>query len=105
VECFTSHAIDLIEAAYDLEKPDAEWLPNVIEVGAPVLDQGQGVDYVLQGDTNKLIAYRLGLSPGRVSGLLKSAMHKLGVKTRAALVEKLGPLGIPLIADDDESAA
>jgi len=63
------------------------------------------VNYLLRGETNKLIAYRLGLSQGRVSGLLKSAMHKLGVKSRVALIEKLGPLGVPAISDDDQSAA
>jgi DNA-binding CsgD family transcriptional regulator len=59
----------------------------------------QVVTYVLLGDTNKLIAYRLGLSQGRVSVLLKSAMHKLGAKSKAQLVRKLGPLGVPSIAN------
>ncbi len=58
----------------------------------------QVVTYVLLGETNKLIAYRLGLSQGRVSGLLKSAMHKLGTKSRAQLVRKLRPLGVPTAA-------
>jgi len=58
----------------------------------------QVVTYVLLGETNKLIAYRLGLSQGRVSGLLKSAMHKLGANSRAQLVQKLGPLGVPTAA-------
>ena len=33
----SSHAIDLTEAAYDLEKTDADWLASIIEVGAPAL--------------------------------------------------------------------
>jgi DNA-binding CsgD family transcriptional regulator len=41
------------------------------------------------GQTNKLIAYQLGLSKGRVSTLMSSAMRKLGVQTRAQLIEKL----------------
>jgi len=42
------------------------------------------------GQTNKMIGYRLGLSRSRVSLLLRSAMRKLGVRTRAQLVSKLG---------------
>ena len=83
-------------------------MPNAPECRDPrglTEQECQVVNYILQGDTNKLIGYRLGLSHARVSGLLRSAMHKLGVKTRAALVEKLRPLGVPPISDDDESAA
>ncbi len=65
----------------------------------------QVVTYVLLGDTNKLIAYRIGLSPGRVSVLLKSAMHKLGVNSRTQLVRKLGPLGVSTPADAAESVS
>ena len=39
----TSHAIDLIEAAYDLEVPDADWLPNLIDAAVPIVDHGLGV--------------------------------------------------------------
>jgi len=49
----------------------------------------QVATYVLFGQTNKLIAYHLGLSASRVSTLLRSAMRKLGVQTRAQLVKKL----------------
>jgi len=83
-------------------------MPNAPECRDPrglTEQERQVVNYILQGDTNKLIAYRLGLSQARVSGLLKSAMRKLGVKTKVALVEKLRPLGVPPISDDDESAA
>jgi len=65
----------------------------------------QVVNYVLLGDTNKLIAYRIGLSPGRVSVLLKSSMHKLGVSTRTQLVHKLGPLGVSAPADGPDSVS
>lgn len=64
----------------------------------------QVVTYVLLGDSNKLIAYRLGLSQGRVSVLLKSAMHKLGAKSKAQLVRKLGPLGVPSFAKGETTA-
>jgi len=35
-------AIDLVEAAYNLELPPAEWLPNVLRAGEPLLDFGMG---------------------------------------------------------------
>jgi DNA-binding CsgD family transcriptional regulator len=41
------------------------------------------------GQTNKMIAYRLGLSKSRVSMLLRGAMRKLNVQTRAQLVLKM----------------
>ena len=65
----------------------------------------QVVAYVLLGETVKLIAYRLGLSPGRVSRLLKSVMHKLGVNSRTQLVRKLGLLGVPTPTDEQESGS
>jgi DNA-binding CsgD family transcriptional regulator len=83
-------------------------IPNSPEAGDPrglTEQECQVVSYVLQGDTNKVIAYRLGLSQGRVSGLLKSVMHKQGVRSKAALVEKLGPLGVLTGTHGDESAA
>ena len=64
---------------------------------APGLDDPRGltdremqvVSYVYAGLTNKMVAYHLGLSQGRISGLLSSAMHKLGVQNRAQLVKRL----------------
>jgi DNA-binding CsgD family transcriptional regulator len=44
--------------------------------------------YAMHGDSAKVIGYRLGISKGAVSGALKSAMRKLGVKTRAQLIER-----------------
>lgn len=49
----------------------------------------QVVAYVSQGHTNKMIGYRLGLSRSRVSLLLRSAMRKLGVRTRTELVKRV----------------
>ena len=72
-------------------------VPNSPEVGDPrgLTDQeSQVVTYVLLGEPSKLIAYRLGLSAARISGLLRSAMHKLGVNSKLDLVRKLGPLGL-----------
>lgn len=35
--------IDFVEAAYDLEVKDEDWLPKLIDVGLPFLDHGLGV--------------------------------------------------------------
>lgn len=72
--------------------------PKVFDPRGLSEQECQVVTYVLLGESNKLIAYRLGLSQGRVSGLLKSAMHKLGAKNKAQLVRQLRPLGIPTAA-------
>ena len=83
-------------------------IPNPPELRDPrglTERERQVVTYVLLGETNKLIAYRIGLSQGRVSALLKSAMHKLGVNSRTQLARRLGPLGVPKPADDAESVS
>ena len=83
-------------------------MPNSPGVGDPrglTEQECQVVSYIVRGDTSKLVAYRLGLSPARVSGLLKSAMHKLGVKSSAGLAQKLRALGAPTGTHGDESAA
>ena len=49
----------------------------------------QVVAYAAMGQTNKMIGYRLGLSRSRVSLLLRTAMRKLRVRTRAELVSKV----------------
>jgi DNA-binding CsgD family transcriptional regulator len=58
----------------------------------------QVVAYVLSAQTNKLIGYHLGLSKGRVSTLLSSAMRKLGVQTRGQLIKRLRDFG-PITED------
>ncbi|MBT8453872.1 MAG: helix-turn-helix transcriptional regulator [Deltaproteobacteria bacterium] len=78
--------------------------PKVFDPRGLSAQECQVVTYVLFGDTNKLIAYRLGLSQGRVSVLLKSAMHKLGAKSKAQLVQKLGPLGVPTFSNGEWAA-
>jgi len=75
--------------------------PEVLDPRGLTEQECQVVTYILLGETNKLVAYRLGLSPSRVSGLLKSAMRKLGAKNKADLVQKLGPLGLPALADEE----
>lgn len=49
----------------------------------------QVVAYAALGQTNKMIGYRLGLSKSRVSLLLRTAMRKLGTRTRAQLIGKV----------------
>ncbi len=44
--------------------------------------------YAMNGDSVKLISYRLGLSKASVSDALQHVMRKLGVKTRAQLIER-----------------
>ena len=51
--------------------------------------ESQVVGYAALGQTNKMIAYRLGLSKSRVSMLLHDAMRKLNVQTRTQLVIKM----------------
>jgi DNA-binding NarL/FixJ family response regulator len=46
----------------------------------------QVVTYAVLGHSNKIIAYRLGLSTSRISTLLRGSMRKLGFRTRAQLV-------------------
>lgn len=45
--------------------------------------------YAAQGESSKLISYRLGVSRQRVSTLLKTVMRKLDVKTQPQLVLKM----------------
>ena len=78
--------------------------PKVFDPRGLSAQECQVITYVLLGDTNKLIAYRLGLSQGRVSVLLRSAMHKLGAKSKAQLIQKLGPLGVPTFSNGEWAA-
>jgi DNA-binding CsgD family transcriptional regulator len=67
-------------------------LPNAPRVSDPrglTERESQIMAYAVLGQTNKMIGYRLGLSQSRVSMLLRSAMRKLNVQTRAQLVLKM----------------
>jgi DNA-binding CsgD family transcriptional regulator len=67
-------------------------LPNAPDVTDPrglTEREMQVVALVLFGQSNKLIAYNLGLSAGRISTLLRSAMRKIGAQTRGQLIAKL----------------
>jgi DNA-binding CsgD family transcriptional regulator len=67
-------------------------LPNSPHIADPrglTERESQVVAYAVLGQTNKMIAYRLGLSTSRVSMLLRAAMRKLNVQTRGQLVLKM----------------
>lgn len=59
--------------------------PLVLDPRALSLRERQVAAYAVRGHPIKLIAYELGLRPSTVSTHLKSAMRKLGAKTRADL--------------------
>jgi DNA-binding CsgD family transcriptional regulator len=66
-------------------------VPNALPVSDPrglSEREYQAVAYAAAGETNKMIGYHLGLSKGRVSCLLSSAMRKLQVENRAQLVQR-----------------
>ncbi|MGB8224644.1 MAG: helix-turn-helix transcriptional regulator [Polyangiales bacterium] len=67
-------------------------IPNSPDSGDPrglSERESQVVAQAVMGHSNKIIAYRLGLSTSRVSLLLRNAMRKLGARTRAQLIEKM----------------
>ncbi|HSN81902.1 MAG TPA: helix-turn-helix transcriptional regulator [Polyangiales bacterium] len=68
-------------------------VPNPLGVSDPrglTEREFQVVAYAASGQINKMIGYHLGISKGRVSSLLSSAMRKLGVSNRAQLVRQFG---------------
>jgi DNA-binding CsgD family transcriptional regulator len=69
-----------------LAKPNA---PNLGDPRGLTEREAQVVTYAARGETSKIIGYRFGISPPRVSALINAAMRKLGVKTQAQLVEKM----------------
>ena len=73
--------------------------PNAPHAGDPrglTEREHQVAVYASRGESRKIISYRIGISRGRVSELLASAMRKLGVKTQPQLVERLR--GLPVEA-------
>ena len=69
-----------------LAKPNT---PNVVDPRGLSELEAQVATYASNGESSKIISYRLGLSPSYVSRLLGDAMRKLGVKTQPQLVEKM----------------
>lgn len=66
--------------------------PSVPDPLALTLRERQVVAFAALGHTNKLVAYSLGISPSTVSSSLKSAMKKLGLRSRVELVETFAAL-------------
>jgi DNA-binding NarL/FixJ family response regulator len=63
---------------------------NTPEAAAPVQlgrEERQVVAYVTLGHSNKLIAYELGRSEAWVSATLRSALKKLGLRSRVELAK------------------
>ena len=71
---------------YVLALPNA---PRVTDPRGLTERERQVVGYAAIGQTNKMIGYRLGLSRSRVSLLIRSAMRKLNVRTRAQLISRV----------------
>lgn len=69
-----------------LAKPNA---PDVRDPRGLTEREAQVATYAALGESSKLIGYRFGISPQRVSTLLTSGMRKLGVKTQAQLVGRM----------------
>ena len=63
--------------------------PHVADPRGLTERESQVLSYAASGHTNKMIAYRLGLSKSAVSRLLGEAKRKLRVRTRAELVRKV----------------
>lgn len=68
--------------------------PNVLDPRGLTKRESQVAAYAAMGESHKAIAYRLGISPSRVSDALASTMRKLRVKTQPQLVERLRTLQI-----------
>jgi DNA-binding NarL/FixJ family response regulator len=65
--------------------------PQAPDPRALTLRERQIVGYVALGQSNKLIAYELGLSPSTVAVHLQRASAKLGAQSRAALAAFVAP--------------
>ncbi|MFZ1865838.1 MAG: helix-turn-helix transcriptional regulator [Polyangiales bacterium] len=73
-------------------------IPNAPEITDPrglTARESQVAWMAAAGMTNKLIAYRLGLSTSRISLVLRTAMRKLGVRTRTQLAHRIGDFPAP----------
>lgn len=67
-------------------------IPNAPELGDPrglTEREHQVATYAARGESGKMIGYRLGISKASVSTALEGAMHKLHVKTKPQLAEKM----------------
>jgi DNA-binding NarL/FixJ family response regulator len=67
--------------------------PDVRDPRALSPRERQVAAFIALGHANKYVAYALGLSPSAVALHLRTAMHKLGVDSRARLIELFAALG------------
>ena len=67
--------------------------PHVAKHHALSMRERQVIGYAVLGHSNKLIAYELGVSPSTVANHLATAAAKLGIRSRAALVQAAVSLG------------
>jgi len=77
---------DTDDRRYILAVPNA---PEVVDPRGLTKRESQVAAYAAIGESHKLIAYRLGISRGRVTNHLSSVMKKLGITKQAQLVERL----------------
>jgi DNA-binding CsgD family transcriptional regulator len=68
--------------------------PGVLDPRGLTLREKQVVSFASLGHSDKLIAYELGVTKSTVATHLKTAMHKLGVGSRVALIRLLNDLGL-----------
>lgn len=68
--------------------------PRVAKHHALSTRERQVIGYAVLGHSNKLIAYELGVSPSTVANHLSTAAAKLGIRSRAALVQAALALGV-----------
>ncbi|MEM7137335.1 MAG: LuxR C-terminal-related transcriptional regulator [Myxococcota bacterium] len=69
--------------------------PNAPDLGDPrglSEREMQVATFAATGESGKRIGYRLGISTGHVSSVLRSVMRKLDVKSQSELVSKLSPI-------------
>ena len=74
--------------------------PGVYDTRGLTKQERDVAGHATLGEANKLISCRLGISEGRVSTVLHSALRKLGFRTRAQLVYCVRGLGLPLAFRD-----
>jgi DNA-binding CsgD family transcriptional regulator len=68
--------------------------PHMAKHHALSMRERQVIGYAVLGHSNKLIAYELGVSPSTVANHLATAAAKLGIRSRAALVQAAASLGV-----------
>ena len=79
--------------------------PGTVDPRGLTNHERDAASYAALGESNKLIAFRLGVSPGRVSNVLSSVIRKLDLRSKAQLVYWVRGLGMPIDRDRRVGAA